>query len=354
MKSREPSKDVRKPLKRSSGVDFSEASWPAVVVRISADASVEGLKEAMALVQRRLASASPFGLVFAFVQDASPSAAHRKCLSEFFQAEHEALSRLVQLCCIVASDQRAQSMFVRLGWSAPIPFEVTVCASVDQAIDRIQHAVAVQTSVNEERRRISRELHDGLGATLSALVWRVERCQRRGRVDQAGLEELAAMARQSLQELRLATMQIERAPMRLERWFEVLRQVVTSLVQYPDFALEMPRHRALPEWILGDVAHDLLRIVQEAVRNAVRHGGAKKVKVQVDCSVERLQIAVVDDGTGFSPAAVASSHSGLRNIRERVTRYGGIVDIKSRHGGGASLTIEVQTAKALCDQRQDV
>ena len=87
-----------------------------------------------------------------------------------------------------------------------------------------------------------------------------------------------------------------------------------------------------------DVAHNLLRIAQEAAHNAVRHGSPRQVRIDLVRAPGSLTLRVGDDGVGFDAASqtdeAAADHFGLVNMQERAARVGGHVDIISRPGAG--------------------
>jgi signal transduction histidine kinase len=85
------------------------------------------------------------------------------------------------------------------------------------------------------------------------------------------------------------------------------------------------------------MAHNLLRICQEATSNAVRHGTPSRIEVRLRFGEGRVEAAVHDDGAGFDPAAVPDGHFGLEIIRERARHFGGDVVISSRKGGGTTV-----------------
>jgi signal transduction histidine kinase len=90
--------------------------------------------------------------------------------------------------------------------------------------------------------------------------------------------------------------------------------------------------------------HHLLRIVQEAITNAVRHADATVVTIQLVYEPDALALSVTDDGRGFNPQEVLAQgigHFGLRGLRERARKIGGILEIRSAPGEGTSISIVV-------------
>ena len=95
----------------------------------------------------------------------------------------------------------------------------------------------------------------------------------------------------------------------------------------------------------------LYRIVQEILANAMRHSQASKVVVQAIRSGNSLSLMVTDDGIGFDPEAIPENEGmGLKNIRSRVAKLEGHIEIDSNRGNGTSISIEVEVKDAPDDQ----
>lgn len=77
---------------------------------------------------------------------------------------------------------------------------------------------------------------------------------------------------------------------------------------------------------------NVLRIIQEALQNAVKHASARHIEVRLACESKALQVTIKDDGRGFNPEA-AFCGSGLRNMRHRCKAIGGRLTIHSGDGG---------------------
>jgi signal transduction histidine kinase len=94
----------------------------------------------------------------------------------------------------------------------------------------------------------------------------------------------------------------------------------------------------LPASIPPDTALCLFRVAQEALRNVARHAKARGVEVSIRPVDGGLQLAVVDDGIGFEPAAPRDRHSlGLASMRERLLLLGGEFEIESTPGEGTTV-----------------
>ena len=93
----------------------------------------------------------------------------------------------------------------------------------------------------------------------------------------------------------------------------------------------------------------LLHIVRELVTNAVRHGGARHIRVAGAFETGTLKFSVTDDGCGFDPAASPGAdegHFGLQGVYERVETAGGEITIESSPGHGSKLTISLPSSES--------
>jgi signal transduction histidine kinase len=92
-----------------------------------------------------------------------------------------------------------------------------------------------------------------------------------------------------------------------------------------------------------DVEKNVFRIAQEAVANAIRHGAAREITIEVCFDRDQVQIIVSDDGRGFDPA-VASDGFGLTSMRERATQIDATLWVESAPGAGTRVTVTVRVA----------
>jgi signal transduction histidine kinase len=87
---------------------------------------------------------------------------------------------------------------------------------------------------------------------------------------------------------------------------------------------------------------NILRIGQEAVANAIKHGEASQVQVELEYSPEKVVLRVTDDGQGFSPnQANSAGHFGMLDMRERAEAIGSHLQIDSAPGRGTHITVEI-------------
>jgi signal transduction histidine kinase len=212
-------------------------------------------------------------------------------------------------------------------------------AEADRERDGTQ-VLVVERKVQSERGRLARDLHDGLGAELSALVWRA-RALREEVSDEATQQELDRFVdrvRLGTDELRSIVWAL-RAP--TEAWSDTVSYLRARCGELSGGEIDVAvQDGGAPKGmkLSGELRMQLVRIVQEAVRNAVRHARCARIDVSLGVT-DAIRAKVVDDGQGIPAAALAESKGGLANIRERARRAGGEAVIRSE---GRGTTVEVR------------
>jgi len=187
-------------------------------------------------------------------------------------------------------------------------------------------------TVLEDRRRLARELHDGvvqeLGYIRSSAVGAVP--------DQDARADLLAACDRAIDEARAAVDALGRSAE--EPLGFVLHRAARQVAERYGGRVVVDLDDSIE--VGHDQRHALVRITREAVSNAIRHGGARSVTVRLERDAGRCRLVVKDDGGGFQPAAVASSTGyGLTSMRERAQALPGTFDISSAEGSGAAVTV---------------
>jgi len=196
----------------------------------------------------------------------------------------------------------------------------------------------------EERRRLSRELHDGVGQGLTAVVsnlWLIER-RLPGDNDElkTQVSETRGLAAMTLAEIRELSQLLR--PSILDDWGLIpsLEAQVKTFKDHQeiDIALEADD---LPDRLPPDVETAVYRIVQEALTNVAKHARATSVRVALHIAPDGLHLDIGDNGVGYRrhDDRAGKPGLGLLSIRERVRALGGAVSITSDHGAHLSVTL---------------
>jgi signal transduction histidine kinase len=195
----------------------------------------------------------------------------------------------------------------------------------------------------DERSRLSRDLHDELGQILTAmrleLGW-LKRQIEKGSEDGAALDGIVDAVDKGADELRRICRGL-RPPLLDDLGIEpAVRQLVKEHEQHAGVQVEtdlrlIDDRTAIP----AEVALCAYRIIQEALTNADRHASAKHARVEASCDGDNLEVIVRDDGVGFDPDTLDVMQGlGLAGMRERANLVGGEFEIESAPGRGTQIT----------------
>ena len=210
----------------------------------------------------------------------------------------------------------------------------------------------IETEENE-RRRISRELHDEIGQALTAIKFNLDMIDKdlpqdlpviRGR-----LGEAKSLSHQTLASMRQLSMDLR--PTMLDdlgliptlRWY--IQSFSNRLNIYSDFQAIGFEEKLPPQ-----IETAFYRIVQEALNNIAKHSGANHIEIALERKDSIIGASIMDNGKGFDFEKVLHSESpergfGIVGMQERVSLLGGKMDIRSRPGSGTNIHIEVPYSK---------
>lgn len=204
---------------------------------------------------------------------------------------------------------------------------------------RATRALLAESSRLNERLRIARELHDVLGHHLTALTLHLETlCHRVDGAARAQALQAREIARGLLNEVRSVVSRMrDEAAIDLRVALQTLCEAVPGL----RVEIEYPPQLGLDDPETGFV---LLRCTQEAITNALRHGGAKRLRIELARSEDGgLRYRAEDDGAGAS--SVRPGH-GITGMIERVRRLGGQLAIDTAPGRGFAISISLPRERA--------
>ena len=205
-------------------------------------------------------------------------------------------------------------------------------------------------AIVQERERLARELHDSLGQTLAAAHLQASSARlllARGQTAQTDecLERLASMTIDAEADVREYLLGAKTALSAELSFFPALRQYLRRFSQQYELPVELAAPPQLEaQGLERAVEVQLLRIIQEALSNVRKHARAHRAEVRFSVSGTLVQIAIVDDGQGFDPVALAARQGdgfGLQSMRERAEALGGRLEVISRPGQGTWVEVHV-------------
>ena len=237
--------------------------------------------------------------------------------------------------------------------------EVALTRQVDELTDlldqnaelseRVRSAAQRTTTLNERSmRRVSADLHDGPGQTLSLAILRLDAMQTRAdrgdpptAAEIAEIEEVLQEAMSDVRGVAAGLRLPELAPMDAQ---EVASRAVQDHERHSGARVELTAHD-VPASVPLPVKIALFRALQESLSNATRHGHSEEVQVTLAGTaahraggIAGLELIVSDDGTGFEPDALGTTAGlGLAGIREQAEILGGTFSITSHPGKQTEL-----------------
>lgn len=201
-----------------------------------------------------------------------------------------------------------------------------------------------QLLLEEERRRLAREIHDGVGHILAAGTQSVELFERLLPTDPqraaALLPDLKRLLRQGLDEIRLLVLGLRSPGPSVGGAVAAARQHLAALSTRTDITTEVRGPAEIPLSPASEFA--FRRILQEALTNVVRHARADHVAVTLGRSADAVTCSVADNGVGIDAGRDGRRGGfGLEHMRERAAELGGTLDVASNPSGGTTVTFSL-------------
>ena len=198
----------------------------------------------------------------------------------------------------------------------------------------------LENELQQDRLRISRDLHDNIGSRLLFLYTATENlATQTDSGSHEKVEQLSSFAKNTLHELRRTVWFINKDEVALEELQLKLKEYFNFLNESPqlkiDSILETDPSRVIP----SPKAAAIFRVAQEAVSNAIKYSGAHHIKIHLQIAGNNiLELRVTDDGKGFDPN-ISTDGNGLKNMRLHASNAKGFINIDSRNGQGTSVIL---------------
>ncbi|QSB07025.1 GAF domain-containing sensor histidine kinase [Natronoglycomyces albus] len=199
-----------------------------------------------------------------------------------------------------------------------------------------------ELSIVEERNRLARDLHDAVSQRLFSLRLTSQAAESLVESDperaRALMGQVSQLAREAVAELRAVIVELRPADLDREGLLECLRRQIELVSQsHPaHIEVEVSGESRLEK----NQEVDVLRIVREALHNALRHAHAERILVTAHAT-EVLRVEISDDGVGFDPSEAATRGMGVLSMTDRASTIGGRLHIQSSPGRGTRLSLEI-------------
>lgn len=198
-------------------------------------------------------------------------------------------------------------------------------------------------AVLEERNRIARELHDTLEQELVGITMQLDLAsdcfEKVPQVAHQAIENARRMSRHSMLEARRSVWDLRCHLLESGDLVSALAEIIKPLAPADRVQINFKTYGS-PVRLPSPLEINLLRIGQEAVANAVKHGGSTEITVELRYASGHVHLSVTDNGCGFVPS-LSPGHFGLLDMRERAQSMGSQLEIDSQPGKGTKVFVEV-------------
>jgi PAS domain S-box-containing protein len=221
---------------------------------------------------------------------------------------------------------------------------------LERASEKLRElSVKLLQTQDEERRRIARELHDGVGQLLAAMSMNISLLEsERSKLSPASLKAVESnlkLIEDAGQEIRTMS-HLLHPPLLDEVGLDsALRWYVDGFAERSKISVDLQLSPGFSDGLPRDFALSLFRIVQECLTNIHRHSGSLSAFVAVERSANEISLTVSDHGRGIPAdlrgriASGESSGVGFRGMRERIRQFGGRLDVSSDENGTQVLAV---------------
>ena len=197
----------------------------------------------------------------------------------------------------------------------------------------------------EERTRIARELHDDVSQRLALLAMQLDRMTQDLPASATDLKQGIGVARRQASELgndvQALSHRLHSSKLLYQGIVAAAQSLCQELSEQHNVEIDFT-HADIPPDVPEDISLCLFRVLQEALRNGVKHSGARHFEVELRRALEGVHLTVRDEGLGFDPEAVMNKRGlGLVSMLERVNMVKGTFSINSRPDGGTTINVRV-------------
>jgi signal transduction histidine kinase len=222
--------------------------------------------------------------------------------------------------------------------------EVQLTGALRSSLEDLQRSrERLVEAQEEERRRIQRDLHDGLGPLLASMRLRLEAClevaERTNIPLSSDLERLYELVGEATADVRLLVYDLRPPVLDQLGLVPAIRQHCERFGRETGIETELATASELSVPAAAEVT--VLRLIQEALVNVQKHAQASRAAVRLERQGDLLLVGVADDGRGLSANGGTSAGTGLLSMRERAELLGGTLKLNSRPGGGTDLLARI-------------
>jgi len=217
--------------------------------------------------------------------------------------------------------------------------------TIEESHRQQQMVTWIIESQEAERRKIARELHDGPAQSMASILIRLDLMKRLWNQDIKGIYEeidnVSDMGKETLADIRRIMFDLKPSLLRENSFSATLKDYFNDYEAKYNFTIEFLQMGQEKQYDLS-LETALFRLVQESITNIRKHSGVKRANVKFEDNGSILTMIIKDEGCGFEPGKSSDKESyGILGMKERVSLFGGKLDITSIPGAGTQVIIKV-------------
>ncbi|MDP4181927.1 MAG: sensor histidine kinase [Bacillota bacterium] len=203
-------------------------------------------------------------------------------------------------------------------------------------------AASEQLSIEKERVRMAREIHDTLAHTLTSLIVQLEACKKLSLVDTGRLleelEKAQELTRSGLNDVKRTIKSLRPQALEEKPFFECVLDFINNTMNNTEVHIILNNNLPQDMKLSTTLEITIFRIIQESITNSIRHGHSKEIEITMNLYEGIIQINIHDNGAGCSRI---KKGFGLSGIQERLEVVGGWADFLSTIGNGFTTKVSI-------------
>ncbi len=210
---------------------------------------------------------------------------------------------------------------------------------IKKRIEQLEHEKVLE----RERSRISKDMHDDIGSSLTQIAILSELAKRSGQKEsQTHLEKISSTSREVIDNISQIIWAIDPKNDTLENTVAYLREYIAETFETSKMAVlfEFPDDIPAVE-VASEFRRNVFLTVKEAINNIIKYSHANRVLCSAVIDRSRFSISITDNGRGFNKEEISRFGNGLKNMQKRIEDIGGVFLIESESGKGTTISFSI-------------
>lgn len=202
-----------------------------------------------------------------------------------------------------------------------------------------------QNAIEKERLRISRDLHDDLGAGLSLILLNTSLAQQKAddkKYVESYLFKISKNTKDLFDNLNNLIWLLKQENQSLDNLFSKIREVISDAFSeaFDNYAIQLPEN-CKDITICREACRNIFLIIKEASNNAIKHSHASFIQLKAEIDSEQIVFQIIDNGKGFDIQSIRHGSNGLNNMKSRTEALNGNFSIETHESQGTTLVIKI-------------